>query len=141
YKGVEYDIGKWKSKFCESKKAGKLDPNIEKQLTKLGLKWKDEKKFSEEEKVDILKIYYEDCNAGNGTLANIKTREIYIYRGIEYPIGEWRFSFVKAKEGRGGKISQKTIEVLTLLGFNWETKKYNRTKKSAPAPSGENFGQ
>ena len=122
--GIEYNIGRWCDQYKQKKKSGTLDDVVEKALSNMGIKWEERKRISEREKIIILTAYYNDVKGGNGTLKNIRAGDIYIYQDVEYPIGEWRNTFIKAKEGRGGKISQDAEDVLKLLEFNWGTGKH-----------------
>jgi len=77
------------------------------------------------EKIEILTVYKNDVNGGNGTIANIAATEKYIYNGKEYPIGTWVRNLRSARKGINTmKISDKQVQALDKLGMAWEVYKY-----------------
>ena len=141
YQGVEYPIGEWRTCFIQGiglDKGEEKERRI-KELNALGMIWDASKGILWEEKKEVLTAYKNDYSdkGGKGTIGNIKNRDTYIYQGNEYPIGEWRKSFIKGTGLGKGEEKERRIQELNDMGMVWEKK----TKKSTPTPSGENFGQ
>ena len=144
YQGKEYPIGSWVSRFRQEIGLGEGEEKERRvqELNNLGIKWNASKEIPWEKKKEVLTAYKNDYSekGGKGTIGNIKDKEKYIYQGVEYPIGSWVVGGFRQEKGLGkGEEREIKIQELNDMGMRWD--KRERTKKSEPTPSGENFGQ
>ena len=120
YNGVEYPIGAWLCRFRDAYRGigtSKINAKQIEQLKSLGMTFDKNVIFAK--KIQILTAYKNDVNGGNGTIANILSKETYEYNGTEYPIGVWILKFrmeYKSKQ----KMDLEKIIALDDLGMVWQ---------------------
>ena len=107
------NIGKMLQTLRSSKKNGKLDPEEIRKLESMGIVW-DKRDF--EDRIAPLVAYYEE----HGTIANIKTGEMYTFNGEDFNIGVLINNLRQGK--KRNKLDPEEIRKLESMGMVWSKK-------------------
>ncbi len=112
YNGHSINIGRVIINLRQEYKNGLLSEDRIEQLNNLGMKWKYDK-------YEWFKAYYSEF----GTLSNIKSGDVYLYRGKIIQIG--KLTSVLRQDYKKGRLSEEEIALFESMGIVW---KYDRVE-------------
>lgn len=113
YQGKKVRIGQLIVHLRYEYRQNKLNDKTIQTLNSMGMAW-------DYDMLIPIKAYYEEF----GTIANIKSKEIYIYQGKKVQIGSLIYRLRKGYQK--GKLDDKTVDLLNNMGMIWSIGRGNR---------------